>query len=318
MFEYPKLEPRMNEYQTDHQELLGAMVEVSKTRKRVVKRFPTLTFDRDTLQLLGVEERVWRGREVPREAETRQLLLTAYLGLVVNNEPFQSWAPYLRKTFPDMKPDQGDAFAFAERQMRRLGSFTAWVEGDIATLEDALQGPVFDEYLRHRQQDRLGDYEWINSNVLYGRGDRVPIERRYLCDRCGLHFLATGLFASAPHGPRITHQLVWDPDISLIIGQTELGVFSIPKDSTGHGRAGMWLDNYGQLETVTKNLFLQQVWHESPSALAERSNSAPAKLKKELGRARDVLGIRRRKGNQRQWWARDPGQLCGQCRSSNR
>jgi hypothetical protein len=50
MFEYPKLEPRMNEYQTDHQELLGAMVEVSKTRKRVVKRFPTLTFDPQNTQ----------------------------------------------------------------------------------------------------------------------------------------------------------------------------------------------------------------------------------------------------------------------------
>ena len=305
----------MNEYQTDHQELLGAMLELSKERKRVVKRLPTLTFDRNTLQLLGVEEQQWRGREIPRHTETRQMLFTAYVGLVVNNEPFQPWARYLRQSFPDMKRDQGDAIGFFCEQLDQLGSLHAFAEGEIATVEDALPKPVYEEFLERMKQDTLGRYDSIRGDVLYGRGERVSAESRYLCSRCGLHFLATVLFAQAPYGPRVTHDLVWESELAWLFAQTELGAYSIPTDSTGHGRAGMRLDNYGRLETVAKNLFSQQISHEPLSVAVERSGDTPLRLKKELGRAREVLGMRRRKGNQQQWWARLPGELCGKCRA---
>ena len=191
----------------DQEDLLRTMVALSKTQKRVKRRFPVLTFDRKTVRLLSVREREWRGRRVPRDADTRQLLLTAYLGFVVRNEPFRPWATYLRETFPDVKPEQGGALAFFIQQLEQRQLLIAYSEGEIST-EDALPRPEFEEYLERMQQDYLGDYDGIYSNSVLGRGSRVSMERRYICSRCGLHFLATALFASASYGPRITHQLV--------------------------------------------------------------------------------------------------------------
>ena len=195
-----------------------------------------------------------------------------------------------------------------ERQL-----LSAYAAGEIS-VEDALPRPVYEEYLKRRQQDSLGDYDWINSNAVVKRGPRVSMERRHLCNRCGLHFLATTLFASASYGPRITHQLVWDPQNAWIGGQMELGAYSIPKDSKGHGRAGMWLENYEQLEAVTKNLFLQQVRHATPTCLAQRFGDTPLRLAKELQRARQLLGMRRRRGSQTRWWA--PGEPCSKCKGA--
>ena len=89
----------MDEDEAIQKDLLLGMVEASKTRKRVVKRFRTLTFDRETLDQLGVSERKWRVRRVPRDAETRSLLLTGYLGLVVRLEPFTSWRDICARRF---------------------------------------------------------------------------------------------------------------------------------------------------------------------------------------------------------------------------
>ena len=296
------------------EELLCKKVARSKTRKRVKKRFPVLTFDRMTLRLLGVGERGWRGREVPRDAETRSLLLTAYLGLVVRNEPFRSWAPYLREAFPDVRPEQGDAQTFCIEQLRERQLLDACLDGRTS-IEDALPASVYEKYLERMELDYLGDYHLIYTNVLFGRGPRVPLERRYLCGRCGLHFLASALFASADYGQRITHQLVWQPDVSWILGQTELGVYSIPNDSTGHGRAGMRLETYEQLVAITEGLFRQQVGYETPRALAKRFGDTAPRLKKELQRARQVLGMRRRRGNQTRWGNPEP---CTECWRSMR
>ena len=303
----------MNENRTEQQDLVRAMVENSKGQKRVKKRFPTLTLDSKTLKVLGAEEREWRGRKVPRDADIRQILLTAYLGLVVNNEPFHSWATHLRKVFPEMEPEQGGNQNFVLDQLKKKQLLDAYAEGELASFMDALSEPEIEEYFERRRLDNLGDYETISNDIKYKRGLRLTEKSKYLCSRCGLHFLATTLFANASYGPRVTHQLVWDPNIAWIIGQTELGVFSIPDDSTGHGRVGMRLDTYEQVEAVAKKLFLQQIRHCTPQALAELFRDNPLKVKKELERARQVLGMQRRRGNQTRWGA--PGEPCKDCRN---
>ena len=311
----------MDDDQKIQEDLLRSMVALSKTRKRVKKQFPVLTFDRKTMQLLGVQEREWRGRRVPRDADTRSLLLTAYVGLVLKNEPFLSRARHLRQTFPDLKPGQGGAMDFFIQQLEQRQLLHAYNEGQIS-IEDALPRPDFEELFERERRDYVGDYDRIYWNSVldlkhpvHSVGPGVSMERRYLCSRCGLHFLATALFARASYGPRITHQLVWDPELWWSIGQIELGVFSIPKDSTGHGRAGMWLETYEQVEAVTRNLFLQQVEHRTPQILAEKFSDNTLRVRKELERARQVLGMRRKRGKQTTWMSRVPGKPCTNCRS---
>ncbi len=298
------------EEKKDQEDLLSRMLVLSKTRKRVKKRFPVLTFDRTTRELLGVKWQKWRGRRVPREADTRQLLLTGYLGFVVRDRAFLAWARYFRENFPGLEPNRGEASALLSEELKRRQLYDPYITGKL-DLRGVLQDR-FDEYRDLLEGDNFGEYDSICDRAVLRQS---PLERRYLCSRCGLGFLATALFASAPYGPRLTHQLVWHDELWSIIGQTELGAFSGPDETSGHGRAGMWLRDYGQLERVTGNLLRQQTQHCKPEDLAKECDDTPLKVGKELQRARQVLGIVRRRGHQAEWWSRTQNNPCANCLS---